>query len=228
MEIKAGDWWGWTAAQQQDFLETQLASSSSSSSPSSTPATAPTRSKATTGASTDVVAAPCLFRLRHPVPGFTSRLAYYPSTGAFRLAEKPWFETTQLYTWWLPLFVRVLLRLARPLYAPLFCLKWMGLRAMILWRSFSQFILPSAPYLTLFSFRALYMLGACMLVTVALDELMRPAFEWTFRVLFRGMRPYPDLAYYSLEAAAGPGGPRAVGMGGKSWRDRLWMDNIVK
>ena len=240
VEIESGRWWRWTPAEQREFLETQVGEGTPPSSPSSPPSSSssapplPYMPKVLKNAATNPtpIAPPHYFRLRHPFPfrGLTTRLAYHPSTGRFTLAETPLLENNELYRWSLPLFLRVLLKLARPAYAPLFCLKWVGLRAMILWRSFSQFIFPSAPYVTLFAFRAIYMLAACALVTVALDELMRPAFQWVFNKVFDGQRPYPDLSFYDL-AEAGRRGKKGVelgggggggGAGGLSWRDRLW------
>ena len=93
---------------------------------------------------------------------------------------------------------------------------------MIVWRSFSQFVWPSPPYVVLFSIRALYMLGACMLVTVALDELMQPVLEWIYKVVMKAAGKtgsgtvLPDLRFYSLEAAGkGKKGP-------SNWDERLW------
>lgn len=93
---------------------------------------------------------------------------------------------------------------------------------MVLWRSFSHFIFPSAPYVMLFAFRAIYMLAACALVTVALDELMRPAFQWMFSKAFGGQRPYPEISFYDLAEAGRRRGKRVEMGGGLSWRDRLW------
>jgi hypothetical protein len=232
VEIESGRWWRWTPAEQREFLETQVVEGTPPSPPSSSPSSAPSlphmqKVIKNPAINPTPIAPPCYFRLRNPFPfhGLTTRLAYHPSTGRFTLAETPWLEKNELYRWSLPFFLRVLLKLARPAYAPLFCLKWVGLRAMILWQSFSQFIFPSAPYVTLFAFRAIYMLAACALVTVALDELMRPAFQWVFQKVFGGTRPYPDLRFYDL-AEAGRRGKKGVGMGGRgagglSWRDRL-------
>jgi len=234
IEIESGPWWRWTSAEQREFIETQTVKgtppsfpSSSSTSPfSSTTAPLTHMQKVIENPATnpDIVVLTRFFRLRHPFPfhALTTRLAYHLATGHVTLAETPWLESNDLYRWSIPFFLRVLLKLGRPLYAPLFCLKWMGLRTMVLWRSFSHFIFPSAPYVMLFAFRAIYMLAACALVTVALDELMRPAFQWMFSKAFGGQRPYPEISVYDLAEAGRRRGKRVEMGGGLSWRDRLW------
>ncbi|KAM3577848.1 hypothetical protein VYU27_000389 [Nannochloropsis oceanica] len=234
IEIESGRWWRWTSAEQREFIETQTVKgtppsspSSSSTSPfSSTTAPLTHMQKVIENPATnpDIVVLTRFFRLRHPFPfhALTTRLAYHLATGHVTLAETPWLESNDLYRWSIPFFLRVLLKLGRPLYAPLFCLKWMGLRTMVLWRSFSHFIFPSAPYVMLFAFRAIYMLAACALVTVALDELMRPAFQWMFSKAFGGQRPYPEISVYDLAEAGRRRGKRVEMGGGLSWRDRLW------
>lgn len=193
--VESQCWWRWTPAEQRDFLERQIRDRGHY----------PRDASLTPASPSQPLDPPFLFHLRYPflLHRLTSRLAYHPSTGRFALAEKPWLEENELYRWSIPFFIRFFLKAARPLYAPIFCFKWLGLRAMILWRSFSLFVLPSVPYVALFTFRAIYMLAACALVTVALDELMHPFLEWTYNILYKGHRPLPDLSYYNLAEAIG-------------------------
>lgn len=210
--VESQCWWRWTPAEQRDFLERQIRDRGHY----------PRDASLTPASPSQPLDPPFLFHLRYPflLHRLTSRLAYHPSTGRFALAEKPWLEENELYRWSIPFFIRFFLKAARPLYAPIFCFKWLGLRAMILWRSFSLFVLPSVPYVALFTFRAIYMLAACALVTVALDELMHPFLEWTYNILYKGHRPLPDLSYYNLAEAWSRKGTE--GAGGYTWRDRLW------
>lgn len=173
--------------------------------------------------SSSSAAAPALvFKLRGRLLGPT-RVRYDATRGRFALAETPWLERT-----WplraLPSLIRYPLTLARPLYAPLFCLRWLALRTLVLWRALRQFVLPSWPYLFLFTARAAYLLAACMLLTVAVDELLKPlaqgAYEALARLTGRGGAGLvlPDFRGYSLR----PGG--VGGEGGAEQAARTWVE----
>lgn len=163
-----------------------------------------------------------VFKLRGRLLGPT-RVRYDATRGRFALAETPWLERT-----WplraLPSLIQCPLALARPLYAPLFCLRWLALRALVLWRALRQFVLPSWPYLLLFTARAVYLLAACMLLTVAVDELLKPlaqgAYEALARLTGRGGAGLvlPDFRGYSLR----PGG--VGGGGGAEQAARTWVE----
>lgn len=164
-----------------------------------------------------------IFKLRGRLLGPT-RVRYDAARGRFALAETPLLERA-----WplraLPAPLRYPLAVARPVYAPLFCLRWLALRAFVLWRAQRQFVLPSWPYLLLFTARAAYLLAACALLTVAVDELLQPLAGGIYQAVARLVGDaglvLPDFRGYSLK----PGG-RVADEQAKTWVER-WSEPLV-
>ncbi len=188
--VAAGEWWRMGPEAQRAWLEKGQA----------VMAAAAEQQKQHGGGKGGVAAANAasavVFKLRGGLLG-TARVRYDKATGRFALAETPLLERNRLFRGGsttsssstnnqralLPALFRYPVRLARPIYAPLFCLRWVALRAMVLWRALRQFVLPSWPYLLLFTARAAYLLAACMLLTVLVDELLQPLAQGLHRAL---------------------------------------------
>jgi hypothetical protein len=248
--IAAGEWWRMAPEAQQAWLlkkETTRVEQGDSGAGGGSDVAATTTSTGTVAVARSAArgeAAAVVFKLRGRLLG-AARVQYDKATGRFALAETPLLERNRLFTSsgstkgkkrpLLPALIRYPCKLARPLYAPLFSLRWLSLRLMVLWRALRQFVLPSWPYLLLFTARAAYLLSACMLLTVLVDELLQPLAQALYQALLWATAAMGKDGAALTEAAAAAGLPDFRGYSLKSgdqqemartWVER-WSEPLV-